>query len=94
MLTKRQSFHVRSVYPECRDAMASFLEGGVKVFVTSQNECGTDVPPFAIRVVDQPDFWIDCASSAQSAAALAIDLGLRVVDVNDVEISVPPRACF
>jgi hypothetical protein len=58
--------------------MQDFLARGVKVFVTRQNECGADVPPYAIRVVEQPEFWIDCAQSVRAATQLAKDLGLNV----------------
>lgn len=79
MLTPTQASHVQRVYPGCRTALADFLARGVAVFVGRQNECGADVPAFAIRVVEQPDFWIDCAESAEAATKLAKALGLKVV---------------
>ncbi|MBY0240090.1 MAG: hypothetical protein K2X55_12320 [Burkholderiaceae bacterium] len=79
MLTAIQSMHVQKVYPDCRSEMADFLSRGVEVFVARQNECGADVPPFAIRVVEQPEFWIDCARSERAAKQLAKDLGLKVI---------------
>ena len=78
MLTVFQAAHVQKVFPDCRAAMEDFLSRGVKVFVARQNECGADVPPYAIRVIDQPEFWIDCARSERAATQLAKDLGLQV----------------
>lgn len=78
MLTEFQASHVRKAFPESRQMMADFLSRGVEVFVSRQNECGSDIPPFAIRVVEQPAFWIDCADSVRAATQLAKDLGLKV----------------
>jgi hypothetical protein len=79
MLTDIQLAHVARVFPECRKPMADFLERGVDVWVAPQDECEPDVPPYAIRVVERPDFWIDCARSHEEAVAVAGALGLRVV---------------
>ncbi len=47
--------------------------------ILRQKECGPDVPPFAIAVQVEPEFWIDCADTAEDAIRLAESLGLRVV---------------
>jgi hypothetical protein len=79
MLTNVQQAHLARVFPDCREEMADLLGRGVDVWVALQNECGADVPPYAIRVVEQPDLWIDCARSYEEGVALAKSLGLRVV---------------
>jgi hypothetical protein len=83
MLTHIQSAHVAQVFPETKEAMADFLGHGVDVWVERQDECGPDVPPHAIRIVEQPDFWIDCARSHEQAVAYASALGLRVVSTSN-----------
>lgn len=79
MLTAIQESHVQQAYPDCREEMADFLSHGTEVFVARQHESGAGVPPFAIRVVGQPEFWMGCAHSARAAVQLARDLGLKVI---------------
>ncbi|KHK48575.1 hypothetical protein PI87_27815 [Ralstonia sp. A12] len=79
-LTPTQFSHVSKVFPECRAEMARFLEDGAEVLIYRQNECGDDVPPYAIAVAGTA-FWIDCCQTAEAAEALAGSLGLEVLDV-------------
>lgn len=62
-LTPAQQAHVDGVFPEHRAQMADYLESGVGVVILRQKECGPDVPPFAIAVQVEPEFWIDCADT-------------------------------
>ncbi|WP_090625410.1 hypothetical protein [Azotobacter beijerinckii] len=78
-LTEKQREHVLRVFPEVRYAMANYLRQGVAVRVQRQNECSPDVPPYAIVVESDPEFWIDCAESPVAAKAHALALGLRVI---------------
>lgn len=78
-MTPLQIAHVESVYPESREQMAKYLVAGVDVLVGPQNECGADVPPIAIAVASDQEFWIDCCATVQLAKARAKALGLRVV---------------
>lgn len=71
--------HIEKCFPEVKAQMAAYLRKGVDVFVVQQNECGPDVPPFAIAVASVPEFWIDCRDTAEEATALAISLGLNIV---------------
>ena len=79
-LTDRQLSHLSKTPSWCRDEMAGYLTNAVDVGVAHQNECGPYVPPFAIFVVANQDFYIECCDSAESAKQLALDLGLRVVN--------------
>lgn len=74
-----QSAHVASVYPECRDQMARYLQQGAEVVIGLQTECGPDVPPIAIAVAADRSFWIDCCETIELARARAKALGLRVL---------------
>ena len=78
-LTSIQAAHVAKVFPESRDEMADYLERGVAVCIGPQNECGDDVPPIAIWVVEKPEFFIDCCATVADAKAQAKALGLRIV---------------
>ena len=84
-LTEAQAAHVAQVYPEGRPEMADFLARGVAVGIGPQNECGADVPPIAIWVIEKPEFWIDCCDTVFAAKAKAELLGLLVVRVLDVD---------
>lgn len=77
-LTPAQQAHVESAFPECRAQLAEYLERGVEVVVFRQNECGDDVPPFAVAPKDHQDFWLGCWDTPELAAAGAVSLGLRV----------------
>lgn len=78
-LTPHQAAHVAKVFPEARAEMSDYLARGVAVGIRPQNECGPDVPPIAIWVVEEPAFWIDCCNTVAEAKAQAEALGLRVV---------------
>lgn len=78
-LTAVQQAHVDGVFPEHRAQMAEYLESGVGVVIFRQKECGPDVPPFAIAVQIDPEFWIDCADTEAAAIHRAESLGLKVV---------------
>lgn len=80
MLTPLQAAHVAAVFPECKAQMSNYLAAGVEVVVVLQTECGADVPPFAIAVAFDQDFWIDCCETLEAAEARAHALGLRVVE--------------
>lgn len=77
-LTPLQQEFINSVYPECRVEMTDYLKRGVEVFVRRQTECGDDVPPYSIGVVENPAFWIDCCETEQLAIERAKTLGLHV----------------
>ncbi|KVA53984.1 hypothetical protein WI61_06580 [Burkholderia cepacia] len=79
-LTVAQASHVAKVFPECRAEMADFLEARAEVVIYKQDECGSDVPPFAIAVAGTA-FWIGCCETPEEATALADSLGLKVVEV-------------
>jgi hypothetical protein len=82
-LSTLQEKHIASCYPGVRDKMGDFLARGVKVIVHRQNETADDVPPYAIAVVDEPDFWIDCRETPEKAAEYARSLGLQVVEIRE-----------
>lgn len=77
-LTPAQRAHVASVFPECRTDMARYLAEGAQVAVVLQRAVD-DVPPYAISVCADPDFWIDCCDSIEDAMEHAKALGLRPV---------------
>lgn len=79
-LTPFQAKHVAKVFPECRDEMLSYLEASAQVVIYRQNECGEDVPPFAIGVAGV-DFGIARCATAEEAAQQAAMLGLPVLEV-------------
>lgn len=79
VLSRHQQEHVAKAFPECREQMQKYLEERVEVVVYLQNECGDDVPPFAVSPKDNREFWIGCWDTAESAAKEAIALGLKVV---------------
>jgi hypothetical protein len=81
-LTSAQRDHVLGVFPESRALMADYLRQGVEVIIGRQNEASVDVPPVAISVVANPEFWIDCVESESEALAHAAALGLVVVNVD------------
>jgi hypothetical protein len=81
-LTPTQAAHVAKVCPEHRAEMANYLERKVAVAIGPQNECGNDVPPIAIWVVEHPAFWIGCHNSIEDAKTTAQALGLPVVRVS------------
>ncbi|WP_432263503.1 hypothetical protein [Cupriavidus sp. TMH.W2] len=78
-LTPAQAAHVAQVHPECRVEMAEYLSAGTDVVIGRQNDCGSDVPAYAIAVAARQDFWIDCCDTPEEAKALARSLGLTVV---------------
>lgn len=78
-LTPIQATHIGKAFPEARAEMTDFLSRGVAVCIGPQNECGPDVPPIAIWVVEKPAFWIDCCTTVAEAITHAESLGLRVV---------------
>lgn len=78
-LTTAQREHVLAAFPECRGQMTEYLLQGVEVVIYQQNECGDDVPPFAVAPKDNQEFWIGCWDTPELAAAGAAALGLRVV---------------
>lgn len=78
-LTIAQAAHIAKVFPECRAEMTDFLVAGVEAVIYEQNECGSDVPPYAIAVAGTA-FWIDCCETREAATALARSLGLKVVE--------------
>jgi hypothetical protein len=49
-LTSFLAEHVAKVFPGCRAEMTGYLEASAQVVVYRQNECGEDIPPFAIGV--------------------------------------------
>ncbi len=77
-LTPAQKAHVKAAFPECRTQMADYLERVVEIVIYRQNECGTDVPPFAVAPTEDQDFWIGCWDTPELAAAEAAALGLRI----------------
>lgn len=80
MHTHIQALHVAAVFPESRAQMEAYLAEGVAVVVGPQSECGPDVPPIAIAVASDQEFWIDCCETVEAAKARAHALGLRVVE--------------
>ncbi|MCF5371981.1 hypothetical protein [Pseudomonas syringae] len=78
-LTDAQKCHVQAVFPECRAQMSEYLSQGVEVVIYLQNECGDDVPPYAVAPRDNQEFWIGCWDTPELASAGASALGLRVV---------------
>lgn len=82
VLTEAQNNHLAKVYPESRPEMEKYLSSRSSVFIRPQTEC-SDVPPYAICVVETPGFWIDCCDSIQQAKALAHTLDLPVVDEDE-----------
>lgn len=74
--------------------MASYLEASARVVIYRQDECGDDVPPYAIRV-EGTDFWIDCCGTPEEARKRAEALGLTVLQMwresrmSDLRRSVP-----
>lgn len=79
MLNTEQQALVDRVFPECRKPITQFLQDRAKVFIVRQNETGPDVPPWAIAVESQPDYWIDCKKTKLEATQYARSLGLVVV---------------
>ena len=77
-LSRAQRAHVASVYPEIRDDMAAFLASAASVGIVRQKETGPDVPPFAIYVKSQGDFWIDCCKTQDKAITRVRTLGLTL----------------
>lgn len=77
-LSPLQAAHVAKVFPEARADMTDYLERGVSVCIGPQRDCGPDVPPIAIWVVEAPAFWIDCCRTVAEAINLAESLGLSV----------------
>lgn len=88
-LTPFQAAHVAKVFPDAREEMADFLARGVAVGIGPQRECGSDVPPIAIWVMEKSEFWIDCCNTVADAIAKAKSLGLRVVHVADTKPKKP-----
>ena len=77
-LSAVQAAHVKSTFPETRAQMTAYLESSAEVVIQRQNECGVDVPPIAIKVSADPEFWIDCCHTCELAYARAIELGLTI----------------
>ena len=77
--TQAQQAHLAGVPAESREDMARYLASNSKVFVYMQDEARPDVPPWAISVLERPEFWIDCKATQKQAVAYAKTLGLVVV---------------
>lgn len=75
-LSPAQHAHVLKVFPETRADMAIYLRSGVQVTVGPQTEASPDVPPIAISVLADPEFWIDCCDSVEEAHQRIESLGL------------------
>ncbi|MDG1581012.1 hypothetical protein [Pseudomonas sp. GOM6] len=80
-LNQAQQAHVNGAFPECRSKIAKYLEENAEVVVYRQNECGSDVEPYAVAPKVEHDFWLGCWDTPELAAAQACVLGLRVVEV-------------
>lgn len=80
-ITPAQQAYVQSAFPECRAEMADYLARGVEVVVYRQNECGDDVPPFAVAPKERQDFWIGCWDTPELAATEAVSLGLQITTI-------------
>ena len=78
--TQAQQTHLAGVPAESREDMGIYLASNAKVFVYLQNEARPDVPPWAISVLERPEFWIDCMPTRRQAIAYAKALGLKVVE--------------
>lgn len=88
-LSPLQQSHVDSAFPECRQRIAEYLARGAEVRVFQQTECGSDVPPYAVAPVDDPEFWLGCWDTHELATECAIALGLRVVSVQEAAVVEP-----
>jgi hypothetical protein len=53
-----QANHEAKVFPGCRAEMTEFLGAGAEVVIHKQDDCGSDLPPYAIVVVGTT-LWID-----------------------------------
>lgn len=80
-MTPAQMNHIAKVCPDTRTEMSGFLSRGVAVCIGPQDECGPDVPKFAIWVIEDPAFWIDCCATIEEAKTKSEELGLRVVRI-------------
>ena len=69
-LSVAQANHVAKVFPECRAEMTDFLEAGAEVVIYKQDECGSDVLPYAIAVAGTA-FWIDCMRSRNNVLPMS-----------------------
>ncbi|HEK3608627.1 hypothetical protein PAE975_6106 (plasmid) [Pseudomonas aeruginosa] len=78
-LTNAQQQYVDQVPAWCRAEITDYLERGVEVLVFRQNECGDDVPPYAVAPKENQEFWVGCWDSLEVATEKATSLGLRVV---------------
>lgn len=77
-LSESQQAHVNAVFSECRAQIAEYLTKGVEVAIYLQNECGGDVPPYAVAPHDNQEFWLGCWDTSELAAAGTEALGLLV----------------
>lgn len=77
-LSPTQQAHIASVpHAATRVQLERYLRDGVMVGIARQTE-SDDSPPFAIYVVEQQDFWIDCCETREAALARAQALGLLI----------------
>ena len=81
-LNKYQTAHLAHFSKEDTEDARQYLLEGVDVFIVNQNECGDDVPPYAIAVAKRQEFWMDCCIDIDSAKQQAKNLGLQVVDLD------------
>lgn len=77
-LTAVQSEFVRKV-PYAKAEIADYLRRGVEVAVVRNTEV-PEAPAFALDVVENPSFWIDCFSTPEEAKVFAGKVGLILVN--------------
>jgi hypothetical protein len=76
-LSDSQIMHVMGVSSEVRESMSKHLLAGSEVVIRRQNEC-PELGDFAICVVGEDDYWIECCNSNEVARNLAATLGLKI----------------
>lgn len=79
-LTPKQQNHVMKVLPETRASMAEYLRQGAQVCIYPQDEV-PEAPPFAIALLQTPEYWFECVDTESAAVTLAAELGLVVASI-------------
>lgn len=61
-----------------KNQMAQYMIDKADVYIERQTEV-PDAPPYAICVLEQPDFWVDCDNTSMAAHITARALGFTIV---------------
>lgn len=81
-LTNAQHDFMRTIKFEVA-TIAKYLIDGAEVTIVEQNEV-PESPPYALEVVGNPGFWIDCFNTPEEAREISQKIGLKIKETQSL----------